>query len=72
MERDFGLKRTCNMGASNHLNHPVLVCKLECYLLWRNANARHPSDMFAAQRRERDRGLSDQQRQWGRPAQPAA
>ena len=59
------------MGASNHPNHPVLARKLQGFLRWRNANARHP-DVLAAQRRERARVLSEQQRRWGRPAQPAA
>ena len=71
IEAQFGPVRTFVMGASNHPNHPVLARKLQGFLRWRNANARHP-DVLAAQRRERARVLSEQQRRWGRPAQPAA
>jgi transposase len=71
IEAQFGPVRTFVMGASNHPNHPVLARKLQGFLRWRNANARHP-DVLAAQRRERARVRSEQQRRWGRPAQPAA
>ena len=37
------------MGGSDHANHTVLARKLQDYLRWRNANARHP-DVLAAQR----------------------
>ena len=37
---------------SDHRNHPALARKLQGYLRWRNAHARHP-DVLAAQRRER-------------------
>jgi len=47
----------------------VLARKLQDYLRWRNANARHP-DVLAAQRRERARVRGE--RQWGRPARRAA
>lgn len=40
------------MANSNHPNHTVLTRKLQQYLRWRNANARHPN-VLAAQRRER-------------------
>ena len=46
------------MAASNHPNHTVLARKLQDYLRWRNANARHP-DVLAAQRRERARIRSE-------------
>ena len=42
------------MGNSDHPNHTVLARRLQAYLRWRNANARHP-DVLAAQRRERAR-----------------
>ena len=45
---------------------PVLARKLQDYLRWRNANARHP-DVLAAQRRERARVRSERQQTWGRP-----
>jgi hypothetical protein len=57
------------MGNSVHPNHTVLARKLQIYLRWRNANARHP-DVLAAQRRERAR--SEKQRRWGRPASRTA
>jgi hypothetical protein len=40
------------MSASDHPSHAVLARKLQDYLRWRNANARHP-DVLAAQGRER-------------------
>jgi hypothetical protein len=42
------------MGNSDYPNHPVLDRRLQDYLRWRNAHARHP-DVLAAQRRERAR-----------------
>jgi DDE superfamily endonuclease len=66
IEAQFGPLRTFVMGASNHPNHVVLTRKLQEYLRWRNANARHP-DVLAAQRRERARVRSERQQRWGRP-----
>src|SRR4051812_39341270 len=66
IEAQFGPLRTFVMGASNHPNHTVLALKLQDYLRWRNANARHP-DVLAAQRRERARVRSERQQRWGRP-----
>jgi transposase len=66
IEAQFGPLRSFVMGASNHPNHPVLARRLQAYLRWRNANARHP-DVLAAQRRERARVRSERQRRWGRP-----
>ena len=60
-----------SLGGSDHPNHPVLARKLQAYLRWRNANARHP-EVLAAQRRERARVRSERQRRWGRPVRPAA
>ena len=45
--------------------------KLQDYLRWRNAHARHP-DVLAAQRRERARIRSERQQRWGRPNPKAA
>ena len=60
------------MAASNHPNHSVLARKLQRYLRWRNANARHP-DVLAAQRRERARIRSEKGIRWGaRPVAAAA
>ena len=42
------------MGGPDHRNHPALARKLQDYLRWRNARARHPG-VLAAQRRERAR-----------------
>jgi transposase len=66
IEAQFGPLRTFVMGASNHPNHPVLARRLQAYLRWRNANARHP-DVLAAQRRERARIRSERKQRWGRP-----
>jgi transposase len=66
IEAQFGPLRTFVLGASNHPNHPALARKLQNYLRWRNANARHP-DVLAAQRRERARIRSERQQRWGRP-----
>ncbi|GAA0407972.1 hypothetical protein Acor_80900 [Acrocarpospora corrugata] len=70
-EAQFGPLRSFVMGNSTHPNHTVLARKLQAYLRWRNANARHP-DVLAAQRRERARVRSEKQRRWGRPKTRAA
>jgi hypothetical protein len=54
IEAQFGPVRTFAMGGSDHPSHTVLARKLQGYLRWRNAHARHP-DVLAAQRRERAR-----------------
>jgi hypothetical protein len=54
------------MGGSDHPNHTVLARKLQDYLRWRNANARHP-DVLAAQCRERAKIRSERRQRWGRP-----
>jgi transposase len=71
IEAQFGPLRSFVLGDSNHPNHTVLARKLQGYLRWRNANARHP-DVLAAQRRERARVRSQRQRRWGRPKPQAA
>jgi transposase len=71
IEAQFGPLRTFTMGASDHPNHTVLARRLQAYLAWRNANARHP-DVLAAQRRERARIRSERQQRWGRPRPKAA
>jgi transposase len=71
IEAQFGPLRTFVMGNSDHPNHPALARKLQAYLRWRNANARHP-DVLAAQRRERARIRSERQQRWGRPRPKAA
>lgn len=71
IEAQFGPLRNFVMGNSNHPNHPVLARKLQDYLRWRNANARHP-DVLAAQRRERAKVRSERQQRWGRPRPKAA
>ena len=71
IEAQFGPLRTFTMGASDHPNHTVLARRLQAYLTWRNANARHP-DVLAAQRRERARIRSERQQRWGRPKPKAA
>ena len=59
------------MGNSDYPNHPALARRLQDYLRWRNAHARHP-DILAAQRRERARIRSERQQRWGRPKRKAA
>ncbi|MEV5768165.1 IS630 family transposase [Micromonospora sp. NPDC052213] len=71
IEAQFGPLRTFVIAGSHHPNHPALARKLQAYLRWRNANARHP-DVLAAQRRERARIRSERQRHWGQPATRAA
>jgi transposase len=65
IEAQFGPLRTFVLGGSDHPNHAVLARRLQEYLRWRNANARHP-DILAAQRRERARIRSEHQHRWGR------
>ena len=71
IEAQFGPIRTFVMGGSDHPSHTALARKLQDYLAWRNANARHP-DVLAAQRRERARIRSQRQQRWGRPRLKAA
>jgi len=71
IEAQFGPLRTFVMGGSDHPNHTVLARRLQEYLTWRNAHARHP-DILAAQRRERARIRSERQQRWGRPKAKAA
>ena len=53
-EAQFEPLRTFTMSGSNHPHHTVLARRLQDYLTWRNANARHPH-VLAGQRRERAR-----------------
>ena len=71
IEAHFGPLRTFVIGTSDHPNHTVLARKLQAYLRWRNAHARHP-DVLAAQRRERARIRSERQQRWGHPKPKAA
>jgi transposase len=71
IEAQFGPLRTFVIGSPDHPNHTVLARRLQDYLAWRNANARHP-DVLAAQRRERARIRSERQQRWGRPRPKAA
>jgi transposase len=71
VEAHFGPLRTFVMGNSDYPNHTALARRLQAYLRWRNAHARHP-DVLAAQRRERARIRSERQQRWGRPKPKAA
>jgi hypothetical protein len=71
VEAHFGPLRTFVIGTSDHPNHTVLAHRLQDYLRWRNAHARHP-DVLAAQRRERARIRSERQQRWGHPKPKAA
>ena len=42
IEAQFGPVRTFVMGNPDYPNHTVLARKLQDYLRWRNAHARHP------------------------------
>ena len=67
IEAQFGPVRNFVMGGPDHRSHSVLARKLQDYLRWRTANARHP-DALAAQRRERAVVRSERQQRWGRPS----
>jgi transposase len=71
IEAQFGPVRSFVMGGSDHPSHAVLARRLQDYLRWRNAHARHP-DVLAAQRRERARIRSERHQRWGRPKIKAA
>jgi len=71
IEAHFGPLRTFVMANSDYPDHPALARRLQAYLRWRNAHARHP-DVLAAQRRERARIRSERQQRWGRPKPEAA
>jgi DDE superfamily endonuclease len=71
IEPQFGPVRTFVMSGSDYRNHTQLARRMQHYLRWRNANARHP-DILAAQRRERARIRSERQQRWGRPKIKAA
>jgi transposase len=71
IEAQFGPLRTFVIGSSDYPSHAVLARRLQAYLRWRNANARHPN-VLAAQRRERARIRSERQQRWGRPKPKAA
>jgi len=62
---------TSASGCSDHPNHPALARRLQDYLRWRNAHARHP-DVLAAQRSERAHIRSERQQRWGRPESKTA
>jgi DDE superfamily endonuclease len=71
IEPQFGPLRTFVLSGSDHPHHTALARRMQDYLRWRNANARHP-DVLAAQRRERARARSQRQQRWGRPNIKAA
>jgi transposase len=71
VEAHFGPLRTFVTGNSDYPNHPALARRLQAYLRWRNAHARHPG-ILAAQRRERARVRSERRQRWGRPKPKAA
>jgi hypothetical protein len=71
IEAQFEPVRTFVMGNSDYPNHPALARRLQDYLRWRNAHARHP-DVLAAQRRERARIRGERQQRWCRPKPKAA
>jgi hypothetical protein len=71
VEAQSGPLRAFVMGGSDHPDHTVLARRLQDYLRWRNAHARHPG-VLAAQRRERARIRSERRQRRGRPKPRAA
>jgi transposase len=69
--RSSGRPAPSSSAARTTPSHTVLARRMQDYLRWRNANARHP-DVLAAQRRERARIRSQRQQRWGRPKIKAA
>ena len=65
-----GLGRPVRIGRER-LRQLLHERKLQDYLRWRNAHARHP-DVLAAERRERARIRSEHHHRWGHPRQHAA
>jgi hypothetical protein len=64
IEAQFGPLRRFTMAHSHRAHQAGQTRDLHAYLLWRNANSRHP-DMLAAQRRERARVSSEKGSRWG-------
>jgi hypothetical protein len=71
IEAHFRPLRTFVMGGSDRPGRTVLARRLQGYLRWRNARARHRG-VLAARRRERARIGSERQQRWGRPKPKAA
>jgi hypothetical protein len=71
IQAQSGPLRTFVLGGPDHPGHTVLARRLQDYLRWRNARARHPG-VPAAQRRERARIRSERQQRRGRPKPEAA
>ena len=71
IQAHFGPSRTFVMGGSDHPDHTVLARRLQDYLRWRHARARHPG-VLAAQHRERARIRSERQQRRGRPGSRTA
>ena len=63
---DDDISRHASKSETFSASYPALARRIQDYLRWRNANARHP-DVLAAQRRERARVRSERQQRWGRP-----
>jgi transposase len=64
IEAQFGPLRQFTIAHSHRAHHAEQTRDLHAYLLWRNANSRHP-DVLAAQRRERARVRSEKGLRWG-------
>ncbi len=71
IEAHFGPLRQFVLAASDHADHTELGRAIRSYLRWRNANTRDPA-LLEAERRQRARIRSEQQRRWGHPKRPAA
>src|SRR2546430_12045316 len=66
IEAHFGPLRTFVMANSDYPNHVALARRLQGYLRWRNAHARHPHAL-PAQRRERPRPRTERPQRLGPP-----
>jgi transposase len=71
IEAHFGPLRQFALAASDRPDHAALARAIRSYLRWRNANPRDP-ELLEAERRQRARVRSEQQRRWGHPKRPAA
>ena len=71
IEAHFGPLRQFVLAASDQADHTALGRAIRSYLRWRNTHTRDPA-LLEAERRQRARVRSEQQRRWGHPKRPAA
>ena len=71
IEAHFGPLRQFVLANSDHADHPALGRAIRKYLRWRNTHTRDPR-VLEAERKQRARIRSEQQRRWGHPRPAAA